>query len=183
MMSGLFHLVIIVAGIWAIFSGYKAGFMRQLGLLVGLTFAIVAARLLAPEIREWTDGWVPGSVSGFNRPFLVQTLAASIIFLGVFGVVALMAIPLGNFVKVLGRGILNSICGAVLRLFLILMVLSVLYNIIVDFYPAGSLSRSSRLHDGNVVESVIKIAPSMLDFPPGEEVSHRQQLEDAKKIS
>lgn len=183
MLNGLFHLLVIAAAVWGIISGYRCGFMRQMGLLVAVAFGIVAARLAGPDCMGYVDDWMPESVDGFKRNFVVATLSYGGIYLMVMGIISLISIPLGKLMAVFESGVLDSIAGAIFRLFQFLMVLSIVYNIIVDLNPSGELTKSSRQHDGNVVEGVIKVAPAILGFPDGEEVGYRQQLEDARKIS
>lgn len=183
MNSGIYHIVIIVVAVWAVFTGYKRGFFRQIGEVLAVVTGIVVVRICASECYEFADEAVPGFVSGFNRPFLVKTLTCTILYVVVYSIIALITMTLGKLINVVGGDILNSIGGAVFRLFQWLIFLSLAYNLIADMSPSGTLTRSSRLHDGNVVEGVIKIAPAVLGFPDAEEVGHYQQLEDAKKIS
>lgn len=183
MLNGIYHLIVIAVAVLAILTGYRKGFLRQLGALLAVAFGIVVARLVAADGMVYADDVVPGSISGFKRSFFVQTLTCGIVYLIVESLVEMITFPVGKMMKVFGSGVLDSIGGSVFRLFKYLMVVSILYNLIADFNPSGSLTRSSRQHDGNVVEGVMKIAPAILGFPDGEEVGHHQQLEDAKKIS
>lgn len=183
MLNGIYHILIVIVAVLAVIYGYRQGFMRQTGVLLGVGFGIVFARLLSPDCLQTVDGWVPASFNGFNRSFLVLTLTNSGIYLIVAVVVSVASLPLSKLTDALGTGLLNSICGAVFKLFQYLMLLSIFYNVLVDINPQGSLTRSSGLHDGNIVEGVMKIAPAILGFPDGEEVGYRQQLEDAKAIS
>lgn len=183
MWTGAYYLLVIIVAVWAILTGYRKGFLRQLNGLTGVAFGIVAARLMAPDFTVVVDGWMPEGFRGFNRTFLCDTLAAGIIYIIVASLVTLATVPVGRLVSSLGDGVLNSIGGAIFRCFQFLMVLSIVYNLLVDLNPRSELTRSSRLHDGNIVEGVMQIAPSILGFPGAEEVDYRQQLEDAKKIS
>lgn len=183
MLSGFYHIVIIIVAVWAIFTGYRKGLLRQIGAILGVAFGIVATRTLAPGFLEFVDNWIPPIFGGFNRIYLVETLTCGIIYLVVSGAVQGCTFILGKLIGVIHLGVLGSISGALFRLFQFLMILSIVYNLIVDFKPEGDLTRSSRQHDGNVVEGVMKIAPIILGFPDGEEVGFRHQLEEAKKIS
>lgn len=183
MWSGIWHLVVITVAVWAIVTGFRRGFMRQAGWMLAVAFGIVGSRLASVDFNPVVEEWVPQWVDGFKRTFVVQTLAGSLIYIVVSVVIGLIALPLGGILRVLGGGILDSIGGAIFRLFQYLMIISIAFNLVVDMNPGGDLTRSSRQHDGNVVEGVMQLAPSVLGFPGGEEVGHRQQLEDAKKIS
>lgn len=181
-MVSYFILVVLVA-VWSIATGYGKGIMRQLGGVLGVAFGIVGVRMLAPGFIDTVNGWLPDSFQSFNRPFVCQTLCCTLIFLLIWGIICLATLPLGQLMKVFGSGVLNSIAGAIFRLFQWLLVTSLVLNLLADIYPSSDLTRTSRLHDGNIVEGVLKIAPALLDFPDAEEVAYRQQLEDAKKIS
>ena len=183
MLIGAYHIIILAVAVWAILSGYPKGLYRQLGSVLAVAFGIVAVRMTAPMCIQYIDGIVPGFFDGFNRRFIIETLTCGVIYLFVVGIIWLVTIPLGTVMRVLGSGVVNSIGGAVFKLFRYLMLLSLAFNFLVDISPDSDLTRASGMHDGNLVEGVIKLAPAVLGFPDGEEVSHRQQLEDAKKIS
>lgn len=182
-MGAAYHIVVIAVAVWGILTGYRKGLIRLLGSVVAVAFGIVATRLIAPECFDAFEAMVPGFISGFQRPFVVQTLTCLVIYVLVTGIFELVAIPLGKLMKVVPAGIVNSIGGALFRMFQFLILVSLFFNLIVDLNPSGELTRSSRLHDGNVVEVVMQMAPAILGFPGAEEVAHYQQLEDAKKIS
>lgn len=183
MLGGIYHLVVIAVAVWGIVTGFRKGLLRQMSAILGVAFGIVGARVGAPECTGYIDGWLPPTVSGFKRHFLTETLACGGIYILVSLLIGACMNPIAKLIGVIPAGILNSISGAVFRLFQFLMIVSIVYNLIVDMNPSGQLTRSSRHHDGNVVEVVMKIAPAVLGFPDGEEVGYRQQLEDAKKIS
>lgn len=183
MWNALYHIIVIGLAVWGILTGYRKGLMRQLGSVIAVAFGIVLTIVLAPDFTPIIDGMIPDFVSGFNREFIVQTLSCTIIYVFTSGLLELVLMPLGKLMKVMPGGILDSIGGAIFRPFRYLLLISLFYNLIIDFNPSGPLTRVSRLHDGNVVEGVIKMAPGIMRFPGGEEVAHYQQLEDARKIS
>lgn len=183
MWNGAYYIIIIIVAVWGVFTGYRKGFMRQLNGVLGMAFGIVAARLLAPDFAITVESWLPEGFNGFKRQYLCATLSCGLIYLVVAGIVGFCTLPLGKLMGVLGTGIMDSLGGALFRLFQFLFVVSIFYNLLVDVDPASSLTKSSRLHDGNIVEGVMKISPPILGFPGAEEVAYRQQLEEAKKIS
>lgn len=175
--------MVVAFSVWAVLTGFRKGFFRQTGSFLALAFAIVAARLLSPELIATVDGWIPQFYNGFNRIFICRTAACGVIYFITYAIVSFCGIPLGKVVGMLGSGMLDSIAGAVLKLFITLMAISIVYNFIVDLQPASQLTRSSSQHDGNLLEGVMKIAPPFLGFTGAEEVAYLQQMEEAKKIS
>lgn len=183
MLIAIYHLIIIGVAVWAILTGYRRGFLRQIGNVVAVVVGIVVVMVFSAEFTPQVDGFVPGFISGFNRSFFVITLTSMLLFFFVYSILALVCIPIGKMMRVMPGNIINSIGGAVFKLFQWLLFISLAYNLLADLRPASDLTRSARLHDGNIIEGVIKLAPSIMGFPDAEEVGYRQQLEDAKKIS
>lgn len=183
MWNGFYHIIVIVVAVWGLFTGYRKGFLRQIGSVVGMAFGIVTVRMVAPDFLDYVNGWIPPNISGFRRGFLLESLTCGFIYIVVSFVIQLIMFPVGKLMSFLGGGMLNTLAGAAFKMFKFLFILSIVYNIFVDLNPQGNLTKSSRQHDGNLVEGVMKIAPPILGFPDAEEVGHMQQLEDAKKIS
>lgn len=183
MLIGLCHVIVIAVVVWAVVTGYRKGFLHLTGDVVAVAFGIVTVRLAADSLSPYVDEWLSDAVTGFKRRFVVDTLTCGGLYVAVYFLISLAARPVGKIISTITGGVLNSISGAVFNAFQYLVLVSIAYNLIVDFNPTGSLCRSSRQHDGNLVEAVIKIAPAVLGFPGGEDVAHFQQLEDAKKIS
>lgn len=183
MWNVIYHIIVIALAILGVLSGYRKGLIRQLGSVMAVAFGIVLAIILAPDFTVTVENTMPSFISGFKREFIAKTLSCTIIYVLVTGLLELVLIPLNRLMKIMDMGIINSIGGAIFRSFQYLMLLSLFYNLIIDFNPAGPLTRISRLHDGNVVEGVIKMSPAILRFPGGEEVAYYQQLEEAKRIS
>lgn len=181
--NGLYYIIVVVVAVWAVFSGYRRGFMSQIGAVIAVAFGIVAARLLSPEFVGHINSWLPDGFTGFNRMFLCETLTCGLIFIIVSGLIGLCVWPIGKLVGLLGSGVVDALGGAFFRLFQMLILLSIVYNLLVDLNPSSDLTRSSSRHDGNLVEGVMQVAPALLGFPGAEEVAYRQQLEEAKKIS
>lgn len=177
-----FHLLIVVAGVYGIIRGFRSGLLSQISSVVAVAFAIVAAYIFGGDVEDWLWEYF-SSWDSFNARFVAATLAAIIIFIPVYFIMKICLWPLAKMMKAFPSGILDSLGGAVFRLFKYLLFLSMAYNLIVDFQPRSALATSSKSHDGNLVEGVVKLAPALMGFPGGEEVSHYQQLEDAKKIS
>lgn len=183
MWNASFYILIVIVAVWGILTGYRKGLMRQTGGVLGVAFGIVAARMLGPEFMETVDGWIPAFINGFNRQFLCETLSFGLIYIIVSGLVEVCTLPLGKLMSLITIGILDSIGGAVFRLFQLLMIISIVYNFLADLSPESDLTRTSSRHDGNIVEGVMMIAPPILGFQGAEEVAFQQQMEDAKKIS
>lgn len=177
-----FHLIIVVAGVYGILTGYKKGLMRQLDSVTALAFAVVAAYIVSGDVEEWLWDYL-SSWQEFNAIFVAKTLSVTLIFIPVYFLLKLCLFMLARMMTAFPGGILNSIGGAIYKTFKYFLFISLFYNLLIDLRPTSALAETSRHHDGNIVEGVVKIAPFILGFPGGEEVVYHQQLEDAKKIS
>ena len=183
MLNGVYHIVIIALAVWGIVKGYRKGIYRLMGSVLAVAFGIVAVKMFAQDFLDTVEKWVPTAISGFNRDFAVQTLTCGVIYVVVVFIVQFVCGPVALILRIIPSGVISSIVGAVFKTFQYLMLVSIAYNLIADFNSTGTLARSAKYHDGNLVEGVMKIAPAVLGFPGGEDVGHMQQMEDAKKIS
>lgn len=64
-----------------------------------------------------------------------------------------------------------------------MLLVSMAYNLILGFDSGSVLLKSMKSDDGNIVEEVMLLAPAVLGCEGPDELAHRIQLEEAKKIS
>lgn len=184
MHSVVYHLAVIAIAAIGVVRGYRKGFTGMLSTAIGLAFGIVCARLFCDPVQAWLEETFPERAMAFGSEFLFSMAASG----GIFCVVTLLMQSLTRLLNVslsaFSSGVLNSLMGTLLCVVKYLLFMSVAYNLIADWNPRESqLLRYATYHDGNVVEAVMKMAPATLGLPGVEELAHRVQLEEAKKIS
>lgn len=179
----MYHLLVIAVSVFGIVTGYRRGLLRQISAVLAIAFGIVCVRMFSQELTEKLVEWLHVRIPGFNLKYVVLTLSATIVYTGVYLLTRLLTFPLAYLMKLIPTGLLNSLGGAVLGTFKYLMFVSLALNLIVDLKPGSDLLKVCCSHDGNVVAGVVEIAPSVLGFPGPEDIGHRLQLEEAKKIS
>ena len=80
-------------------------------------------------------------------------------------------------------GLTGSLLGSVFCLISNMLLLSVFYNIWLGMKPHSDLMRYAKADDGNIVEAVMLLAPTLLGGESVSDLAHTLQLEEAKSIS
>lgn len=179
----LYYLFVIGVAAFSIVYGYRRGFIKQISSVLAVFFGIVCTRAFADIPAQWIEHQLGWFTDSFNTVFIIKTLAVTIVYTFTYAIVRLLTFLIMKLVRILPGGIINAIVGSLFCLFKYLMFVSLLYNLIVDFNPRNPMLKAATSHDGNIIESVMALAPAILDFPGGEDVAHALQLEDAKSIS
>lgn len=183
MPDALYHLAVIALAALGILRGYRSGFTGQVAAVLGLSFGVVSAHVFAEPVEAWLWSVWPGAGQRLGGDILLAMTAASIVCCAIYGVLAILAPVLKSAMSVFSTGMLNSLLGSVFCAVRYLFFLSMAFNLLVDFNPDASLLKHATDHDGNVVEAVMTLAPAALGVPGVEELAHRRQLEEAKRIS
>lgn len=181
MPEGIYQLIIVIVGLFALFKGYRRGFLNQLSGLLGMAFGVTCSIVFADRVAE-----ILKSVIATDFPFpsyFYSTLASAIIYVSVFVIIRFFTNILKSAMSIFHVGILNRIAGAGFCLFKYLMVLSIIYNLIVCFDSKSSLLKYTQYDDGNIVAGVLNLAPNVLGSVDIDDLTHALQLIDAKKIS
>lgn len=183
MQDVIYHIIVLAVAALAAVHGFRRGLARQTPAVIGLAFGIVCARLLAPALIGTLQGALPMVHGHVEEQFAYDTLSTGIVFGLIYVLFATITSFLGKVLTRDDRTILDNMAGAVFALFKYMLVLSIIYNLGVAVNPRSALLRSVRSDDGNVVEEVMLLSPALLGGQDVEELSHRIQLEEAKKIS
>ncbi len=168
---------------FSIMKGFNAGFMRQLPAFIAIAFGAICTHIfMDPGISVARDilPWLRGRES---EDFVCSTIAVTIIFIVVYGIFRFATSVLGYLARAINTGMFNRIVGALFGLFRGTLWLSIAFNLIVCLQPRGELSSCARSDDGNLAGEVLLLAPAVLGSQDVEDLNHRLQLEDAKKIS
>ena len=176
-------LITILVLLYAVLKGWRKGFVHQVASLLGLGFAIVAARMFCDPLSQWLAVNFPALGWKVAPEYTFRILASGIIFTGVYAAFFTVANILRSALRMLHAGAVNSIAGAAFCLLKYAFVLSVIFNIILALSPNSSLGKLCTSGDGNVVELVMNFAPAMFGTEGPDDFEHRQQMEEAKSIS
>lgn len=181
-MEIVYKLLVITVALSGFFTGLKRGMLRQMMSLLGVAFAIVSCRVLTPSVADVLQTKIPFWCNHFAPQIVYSVLASTLIFGIVYICFALMDVILHNIMGKWEIGGLDLVLGAVYRVFRNLLLLSVIYNVIAVVDCSSSLVKEERGADGNLIEIIMPLAPSMLNNGY-DNFGHLLQLEEAKKIS
>lgn len=180
----LYHILVLGVAAFAVLRGFRMKFSRQLPAVIGTAFGIVCARIFTDPLADVLRGafnWIPyGSA---EESFTCGIVAASLVFLAVYAVFRTVTTFLLFVFKNTDSTILDNIGGSLFTLFEYMLLVSMAYNIILGFHSDSILLKSMKSDDGNIVEEVMLFAPAVLGCEGPDELAHRIQLEEAKKIS
>lgn len=179
----LYNLIIFAVAALAIVVGFRRGLSRQIPSAIGIAFGVVCARLLAPGLNQVLYGAFPSVHGQVEQRFVYDTISTAIVF---FSVYAIFVTVTGFLGRILAEGmgtILDNIGGALFGLFKWMLFLSIAYNLLLALNSRSVLLQSARSDDGNATEEVMMLSPALLGGEDIEQLFHRVQLEEAKKIS
>lgn len=178
-----YHLIVIVVAAYAVIKGFRRGFTGQISGILGFAFGTVCAHVFEPEVEAFFRSLLPGLKHSIASAFTYTVLSAVTIYGIVYMAFMTFTKVLRSAMQVFYVGMLDSILGAVFSLLKYLLVLSIIYNLILCINPNSTLLRYATADDGNVVESVVALAPNLLGCGSAHDLAHLLQLREAKKIS
>lgn len=157
-------VVIIGLLIVTAITGYRRGFLRQLGMVVGVVAGILACRLLSADFAHWLEArdFFKAVMSG--APELVVRHAAGVISSTMIFVAAYIAVHLvvgmmRGIVHGMALGFIDNCMGMITSVFVGFLVLSIILNVCQVFKQGGSVIDKSTLGGGRVAEAVLDLAP------------------------
>lgn len=179
----IYHIIVFVITAVMAVVGFRRGLARQTPAIIGVALGVVSTRLLAPPVYTLLEGAIPWLDGRVEEEFVYDTIADSLVFLSVYAIFRTLTGFLSKIMALGGSSLLDSMGGALFSIFKSLMFLSIAYNLICCFSKDSPLLDYVRSDDGNVVEGVMLISPSLLGGEDVLELRHKIQLEEAKKIS
>lgn len=179
----LFHTVIIALAIIAAVRGFYKGLSGQVPDILGFAFGLVSARILAPAVEEGLRNALPFISGSEASAFTYSLLASASVFCAVFLIFKFITSIIGNALSMFGTGILNSLFGAAFCILKYMLFVSIAFNLILCVSPRSKLMDYARADDGNAVECVMLLGPSLLGCGDCLDLAHLLQLRDARKIS
>ena len=183
MQNVIYHVIVLLIAAVAVVCGFRRGFARQTPSVIGMAFGIICARLLAPGLDDVLYGAFPSVHGKVEEKFVYDTLSTGMVFFSIYAIFRTVTGFLGRVMSSGENSILDNIAGAVYNLFKYMVFLSVAYNLIAAMNPRSEIMHSVKSDDGNVVEEVMLLGPALMGGEDAMDLSHKLQLEDAKKIS
>lgn len=175
-------IIFVVAALSAVW-GFNRGLARQVPAIIGVAFGIISARLLAPGLVDIIYGAIPSVHGKVEQTFVYDTVSTAGIFVVVYVVFKSVTGFIGKVFDKKEHTILNNIGGAVFGMFRYLLGVAIAFNMWVAIDRDSQLLKYVKSDDGNAVEEIMLLSPALLGGEDVDELSHRIQLEEAKKIS
>lgn len=183
MEGGIYQVIVLIVAAYALMKGFRRGIAGQICGVMGMAFAIVCSYLFSGEVAENLRMVFPKTGNYPFPSFLYSIVASALIYTFVYYCFKIFTRILRNAMRIFRLGMLDKLAGAAFSLFKYMLGLSLIYNLILCVKPDSPLMQYSRADDGNMVASVLMLAPDILGSLSVEDLSHAMQLLDAKKIS
>lgn len=181
--SAGYIIILLCLALWGAMAGWRSGLMSQIGSVLGVAFGIAGVRFLLPEFAPTVEDWLCHFPEVACPEYPVASVGALIIYMGFYVLFLVCGIPLRKLLKPLAVKPLDSVGGLIFGVFKWLMMVSVWYNAVLGVTESGALLRLSHEGDGNPVELVMELSPAVFSTPSPDELHHRMQLIEARKIS
>lgn len=179
----IFHIIVIAVAVLAIFRGFRRKLTNQISSILGFSFGIVGAHVFAPEIEPSIRQIIPLFEGRVTESFAYSFISAAVIYIISLILFSIFTRVLRSALQVFETNVLDAIFGALYTTALYLFNLSLLYNLFVCIDPGSSLVKLTADDDGNLVEGIVLYAPSALGAENVNDLAHKIQLLEAKKIS
>lgn len=179
----IFHIIVIAVAVLAIFRGFRRKLTNQISSVLGFSFGIVGAHVFAPEIEPFIRDFIPVFEGRVTESFAYSFISAAVIYLISLTLFSIFTRVLRSALQVFETNVLDAVFGALYTTALYLFNLSLLYNLFVCIDPGSSLVKLTADDDGNLVEGIVLYAPSALGAENVNDLAHKIQLLEAKKIS
>lgn len=172
-------LTAAVAAVW----GFRRGLTRQTPAVIGTAFGIICTHILTPGLNKVMEGAFTMVHGHPEERFVYDTISSAIVFFSIYFIFRTVTFFLANIFNGENSTILDNLGGSLFALFKYMLFTSVILNMLVALNPKSDLLRTARADDGNTVLEVMLLSPSVLGGEDLEDLFHKVQLEEAKKIS
>lgn len=149
-------IVLLFIALCAVVTGAIKGFVHQMGTIAGLIGGILACRIFGEDVATWAVA------RGTENAGLLRALVYCGLFLVVFLSLSLVARLLGAILSAIKLRVLDHVGGAVFRLALWMLIVSLLLNVYLGICPndKGRFHVASKPWRGIVVG----MAPKLLGY-------------------
>ncbi len=178
-----YHIIVVAVAAVAVVRGFREGLTGQVCGVLGFAFGVVSARVFGGEAEGALRAMMPGLDGHIWSGFVYSQLACCCVYIVVYLLFRLLTGALKSAMSVFEIGILDSVFGSVFCLLKYMVIVSVAFNLLICVNPESRLVDYTEASDGNVVEAVVMLAPSLIGSLDADDLAHRLQLEAARKIS
>lgn len=178
-----YHIIVLAVAAFSVIKGFKRGFTGQISGILGFAFGTVCAHVFEPDVEAALRAILPGVRHSAGGAFIYSVLSSVIVYSIVYTAFKMFTKVLRSAMQVFYVGMLDAILGAMFSLLKYMLLLSIVYNLLLCINPKSPLLKYASADDGNIVESVVLLAPGLLGCGSVHDLSHLIQLHEAKKIS
>ncbi len=159
---GVIDIVIIAVFIGAIIVGLWKGVIAQLGSLGGIILGILACRMFGDYAAQLAGEVLPKMSESAQTVAYVNSIVGNVVlFLIVYLLAKLIARLMKQITNALCLGFVDRILGAVFALFKWFLVMSIIVNIVIVFFPEQNFVAKSTLGDGMAIKYIVDLAPNL----------------------
>ncbi|MDE7160215.1 MAG: CvpA family protein [Muribaculaceae bacterium] len=182
-MDAVYHLLVIIAGLYGLFRGWRLGLTGQIASLLGVGFGAVCACVFAPQTEEWIRDLFPGLISRPGGDWVCCYVGGAATFAAVYTLFGLLGGVCRIVMEGYGKGTLDSAAGCLFCAFRYLLWIGVIYDLLFSLSPSQTLRHCVMSDDGNVVQGVMYMAPPLTGCEDLDEYLHLLELDRARSIS
>lgn len=146
----LIDIILLIIFIAAAVTGFRKGFIAQVGSLAAIVVAVIACRALGPTATGWVMPDGPDAETGSSMSRIIASaLAYSGVYLVAYYAVILVVRLLKMVTHTLFLGPLDRIGGAAVNIIKWGLAVSLVLNLYLALWPDGKMLRSSTIAGEN----------------------------------
>lgn len=149
-----FNILVLALGLIAIVLGLRRGLIAQAGQIIALVVAIMACRMFGPKVEEWFGATAPSAT-------VDTAISYALTFLVAYFAVVVVAHLVRGVVHGVHLGVLDRLAGAVFKLGVWMLILSVVLNVWAAL-PGESDITDTRQHPERAY--ILRIAPAVCGY-------------------
>ncbi|MDE6770898.1 MAG: CvpA family protein [Muribaculaceae bacterium] len=178
-----YHIIVLAVAAFSVIKGFRRGFTGQISGILGFAFGTVSAHIFETDVEIALRFILPWVRNAAGSAFVYSVLSSVIVYSLVYNTFKIFTKVLRSAMQVFYVGMLDSILGAMFSLLKYMLLVSIVYNLLLCINHKSTLLKYASADDGNIVESVVLLAPGLLGCGSVHDLSHLLQLHEAKKIS